>query len=383
MTGVQRRTFLAGLGAALAGGMGGSAGLAACSGAATAGGGFAGFSSFASQPKDLGVAFVRGMNLAHLHTRGWGYGSERSKVQAARLYDLGVRNVALNPFAYTRSLSRPEIEWGGDSTMTDDDLRAEVANLRGRGMDVTMKPHLWAWSFVAGKGNGDIALDPAGWTEWFRKYTQFAVHYATLAAQTGCSHYCVGLEYTSATRNNPGAWAKVADQCRKVFGGTLLYAANWYEEYEIFSDWDAFDLVGVNAYFPLVGNSVEGLVGSWQPHLDRIEKIARGKPVVFPEAGYRAVTAGTERPWDPGNSPLDLDVQERGYEALFRACSARAWFGGIWWWKWFTDLPGEGDLYVPAEMPAEAVLSGWFRAGVGAAGAASGAVNPVGPGATP
>lgn len=38
----------------------------------------------------------------------------------------------------------------------------------------------------------------------------------------------------------------------------------------------------------------------------------------------------------------------------------RAWFKGVYWWKWFTDLPGEGDPFVPADLPAEAVLKGWY-----------------------
>ncbi len=315
-----------------------------------------------SSPRPLGPAFVRGMNLAHLHQRGWGYGSDRSKAQANRLYELGVRDVALNPFAYTRSLSRPEVSYGGDPTMTDDDLRAEVRNLRDLGLAVTMKPHLWAWQFMAGKGNGDIELDAAGWKVWFERYTEFAVHYARVAADTGCATYCAGLEYTSASRHNPGAWANVAKAIRAVFPGRLMYAANWYEEYELFADWDAYDLVGVNAYFPLTGNTVESLVESWKPHLDNIERAAGGRPVVFPECGYRAVALGTEKPWDPGSGPADPAVQARGYEALFRACSARPWFAGAWWWKWFTDLPGEEDLYVPAGMPAEDILRGWFSA---------------------
>jgi hypothetical protein len=225
-----------------------------------------------------------------------------------------------------------------------------------------MKPHLWANSFWIGKGNGDIELDAAGWRLWFERYTAFAVHYAKLAAKAGCSHHCVGLEYTSATRANPGAWARVAEACRAVFPGKLLYAANWFEEYELFRDWDAFDMVGINAYFPVPGATVEEMVAQWTPHLDRIEAVARGRTVVFPEAGYRAVAAGAEKPWDPGDSPVNATVQARAYEALFRACTARPWFGGLWWWKWFTDLPGEGDLYVPADMPAEAVLKGWFSA---------------------
>ncbi len=348
--GVHRRELVGGLGASLVTG--------GCSSASPQGTGAA----VSSAPRQLGADFVRGMNLAHLHQRGWGYGSERSRVQARRLVALGVRDVALNPFAYTKSLSRPEVNYGGDPTMTDDDVRQEVRNLRDLGVEVTMKPHLWAWSFMAGKGNGDIVLDAAGWRTWFERYTEFALHYARIAAETGCKHYCAGLEYTSATRDNPGAWAKVATEIRKVFPGTLLYAANWYEEYEIFSDWDAYDLVGVNAYFPLQGSTVESLVASWAPHLDAIERAARGRDVVFPECGYRAVALGTEKPWDPGSGPADPLVQARGYEALYRACAARTWFKGCWWWKWFTDLPGEDDPYVPADQPAESILKGWLTA---------------------
>lgn len=313
-------------------------------------------------PRALGPEFIRGMNVAHLHRRGWGYGSDRARAQAARLQGLGVTHIALNPFAYMPSLSAPEIEFGGDDSLTDDDLRAEVAHLRERGLAVTLKPHIWSWSFMAGQGNGDIELDAVGWARWFDNYTRWAVHNARLAGTSGCTHLCVGLEFTSASRNNPGAWAKVAAACREHFSGTLLYAANWYEEYQLFADWHAFDLVGVNAYFPLQGDTVESLVDSWTPHLDALAAVAKGRPVVFPECGYRAVVGSTERPWEQGGGSPDPAAQARGYEALLRAASARPWFRGAWWWKWFTDLPGEGDPFVPADQPAEAVLRAWNTA---------------------
>lgn len=300
------------------------------------------------------------MNLAHLHRRGWGYGSERAAAQVTRLRALGVTHLALNPFAYTRSLRSPDLEWGNDPTLTDDDLRRQVDQAHAAGMKVMMKPHLWSWAFLDGSGNGDLELDAPGWARWFERYTAYAVHNAALAQAAGCESFCVGLEYASATRENPGAWAEVARACRTVFRGSLLYAANWYEEYERFADWDAFDLVGVDACFPLAGTTVDELVASWGPHLDRIERVARGKPVVFPEAGYRAIAGATEEPWASKRGAPDPDLQGRAYEALLRACSARPWFQGVYWWKWFTDLPGEGDPYVPADGPAEAVLRGWF-----------------------
>jgi len=330
--------------------------------------------AWAPSPVPLPDDFHRGVNFAHLHRRGLGYGSDRALAQVRRLRADGVNALALNPFAYTRSLTTPDIQWGGDETLTDDDLARQADQIHGEGMRVLMKPHLWSWAFMSGSGNMDIRLDGPGWKEWFEKYTAYAVHYAEIAQRTGCESLCVGLEYTSASRENPGAWAAVAQACRQVYRGPLVYAANWYEEFEIFADWDAFDLIGVNAYFPLsagdgseADTTVDALTAAWKPHLDKIEAIAKGKPVIFPEAGYRAVAAATDRPWEEGKGGPDPALQARAYEALLRASTARPWFRGIYWWKWFTDLPGEGDPYVPADQPAERVMAQWF-----------GATSPVG-----
>lgn len=341
---IRRREFLGGLGA-----------LAACGRAQPS------VPELFSEPRPLGTAFQRGMNFAHLHRDGFGYGSDRARRQAERLFGLGVRQVALNPFGYMRSSSSPEVHWGGDSTLTDANLIQQIGQLQALGMEVMLKPHIWAWSYLTGSGNMDIRFDAEGWKRWFASYTAFAVHYAQLAEQTGCACLCIGLEFTGASKANPGAWAGVAAECRKIYGGKLGYAANWYEEFEVFADWDAFDWMGVNAYFPLAGSSVEELAASWKPHLDRIEAVAKGRPVLFPEAGYRAVDDATTTPWNADGAP-DEGLQARAYEALFRACTERPWFRGVYWWKWFTDLPGEGDSFVPADRPAERVMAAWYGA---------------------
>jgi hypothetical protein len=314
---------------------------------------------WASRPVPLADTFVRGVNFAHQHARGHGYGSDRAAAQLDALGALGVRALALNPFAYTPSLSSPDIRWGGDPTMTDDDLRRQVEQAHARGMRVLMKPHLWSHAFWTGAGNPDIELDAAGWARWFEAYTAYVVHYATLAAETGCAGVCVGLEYTKATLANPGAWAAVASAVRAVFPGSLCYAANWYEEYTKFTDWDAFDCVGINGYFPLQGHTVDELTAAWAPHLDAIAAATKGRRVIFCEAGYRAVAGATEKPWEEVSGAADPDLQARAYEALLRATTARPWFEGIYWWKWFTDTDGEGDAFVP-QAPAQAVLAAWF-----------------------
>jgi hypothetical protein len=300
---------------------------------------------------------VRGFNLAHQHRRGSGYGSDAAAAALDELATLGVRDVALNPFAYTPTLGSADIRWGGDPTLTDDDLRRQVAQAQARGMRVMMKPHLWSGSFWTGAGNPDIAVD--GWEAWFDAWTRYVLHHAALAQETGCDRLCVGLEFTKATAANPGAWAEVARACRGVFKGTLCYGANWYEEYSVFADWDALDCVGIDAYFPLTGRTVEELERAWDGHFDTIAHAVGGRRVVFPEAGYRAIAGATDKPWEETSGAPDPELQARAYEALLRAGSRRPWFEGVYWWKWFTAAGPDVDSFVPGE-PARAVLRAWF-----------------------
>lgn len=315
---------------------------------------------WAPAPRPLPEGFLRGVNFAHQHRRGAGYGSERAAQELDTLRSLGIRDLALNPFAYTPSLASADIRWGGDPTLTDDDLRRQVEQAQARGMRVLMKPHLWSGSFWAGSGNPDIELDAAGWGRWFEAWTAYVVHHARLAQETGCGALCVGLELTGATVENPGAWAAVARACRQEFKGPVYYSANWYDEYARFTDWGAFDCIGLSAYFPLVGDTVGELQASWDAHFDAIAAVAAGRPVIFLEAGCRAVAGATERPWEARDGEADADLQGRAYEALLRAGSARSWLRGVYWWKWFTAPEPDTDAFVPGPR-AQEVLRAWFR----------------------
>ncbi len=321
---------------------------------------------FDPRPVALPHGFQAGMSLAHLHRRGQGYGSQASRVQLARLRGLGLTHVVLTPFGYLSSLTGTRIVFGGelDPTLTDADLVAEMAQARQAGLRVVVKPHLWARAFSGGQvSRQDVR--PEEWGAWFRAYEAFIVHYAKLAGVAGADCLVVGLEYLKATQEAPGAWAGVARACRQVFGGRLTYAANWYAEVEVFQDWGAFDAIGVNAYYPLSDApdpSIAQLRAGWQPHLDRLQALSvrSRKPVLFCETGLRAVRGAAARPWDQGLSgSADPGLQARGYEALLRSIAGRSWLEGVWWWKWFTDEPGEPDPYCPRGKPAEGVLAAW------------------------
>ena len=307
-----------------------------------------------------------GFNLAHLHRQGFGYGSDRSKAQLERLRDLGVTHVALTPFAGLKDLSSAEIHLSSDPTLTDDHLLREAENARALGLAVTMKPHIWSWQFwKLGRSRQDI--DPDDIQAWEAAYTRFAVHYATLAQQMDAALFCVGLEYLQVTKKHPGLWGRVADACRDVFDGPLTYAANWWEEAEAFADWSHFDLIGVNAYYPLSKAEDPGLtelIEGWQPHIASLCELAsrHDRPIVLCEAGLRAISGAAEKPWEHGGGGTpDPELQARAYLALLRAFSDQPWWRGVYWWKWFTDHDArEQDPYSPMGQPAEKVLRAWW-----------------------
>lgn len=307
-----------------------------------------------------------GFNLAHLHREGFGYGSERSRAQLVRLVELGVTHVALTPFAGLRDLTSSAITMSGDKTLTDEHLVREAENARALGLAVTMKPHIWSWQFwTMGKSRQDIV--PADIVAWEKAYTAFAVHYAKVAERCGAVLYCVGLEYLAVTKAHPGLWGRVADACREHFSGQLTYAANWWEEAEAFADWKAFDLIGVNAYYPLSGAKDPGvsqLIDGWRPHVDALCDLSttHDRPVLLCEAGLRAIQGAAEKPWEHGDGGTpDGELQGRAYLALLRAFADQPWWKGVYWWKWFTDHDArESDPYSPMGQPAEKVLRAWW-----------------------
>lgn len=318
------------------------------------------------QPLALPARFHRGIGYAHLHNRRVGYGSETSRAQLQILAALGVTHVALMPFAYMPSLEQPTLRWGGDRSMPDDALVAEAEAIRALGMVPVLKPHIWAG---AGGFPGDMQMaSTAAWQEWFAVYGRFIEEQAVLAQRMNAGLFCLGTECTHASLQNPGAWAALAQRVRGLYSGPLTYAANWYQEIEGFTDWDAFDFIGVNAYFPLSERSdptLQELMDGWTPHLDMLDRIAArfARPILFTEAGYEAIRGAATRPWNAGRGRSDEALQARAYEALLRSCAVKPWFEGVYWWKWFTGGRDNGmdeSDFVPQGREAERVLRRWF-----------------------
>jgi len=106
------------------------------------------------------------------------------------------------------------------------------------------------------------------------------------------------------------AWRELIERTRELYAGELTFAAN-FDQYEQVGFWDALDLIGINAYFPLreewsadaVGAAARGtLAAGWRRVLSEID-LFRGRSgllghdVLFTELGYVRRENCSFRPW--------------------------------------------------------------------------------------
>jgi hypothetical protein len=93
-----------------------------------------------------------------------------------------------------------------------------------------------------------------------------------------------------------------------------------------------------------------------------VSAVAQTSGVHGAELSERRVL-GVETVGDPGDAPVNLQVQADAYAAFFETVWRQPWFGGVYWWKWFSD-PDDGGTenndYTPRRKPAELVLQQYF-----------------------
>lgn len=281
-----------------------------------------------------------GVSVAHLHRRGVGYGSDACHEQLIRLKALGARWVALNDFAYMRSISSPQVVSRRDGSLTEADLTKTIQDAHAAGLKVMLKPHLWSREFYQGKWHGDIAMtSEADWDEFFRQYGDYILQQARVAQATKAEALCIGLEYVQASKQE-ARWRKLIAEVRKVYDGHLTYSAA-FAEWKDVKFWDALDSVGISAYFPIAKNDNPNdaeIRAGWDQVYRQLEDFHKqtDKPLWFLELGYtRCVTAGRQ-PWSYEVTVPDEACQARLIRVALEEAQKRPYIKGVFLWKWFS-----------------------------------------------
>lgn len=217
-------------------------------------------------------------------------------------------------------------------------------------------------------------INPPDWSDWWASYTDFILHYATLAAEHDVDVFIVGSELISTERQED-RWRELiaavrrldreildrqfrdhlkarhpdwkADQWRDAYGIAsidaftasqaaslapeleaqyrafvderrmlLSYSSNW-DHYTVPKFWDALDAVGMTSYYNLNPLGVddptlETLMDAWAPIRDEIAAWQRevNKPILFMEVGWPSQDGCSIEPWNYYRSTT-LDLVEQ------------------------------------------------------------------------
>lgn len=293
------------------------------------------------------AAEVRGMTIS-TRTMGSEWGSDGFEAELDRLQALGVNWVAIHPYAGIR----------GDGTVrfTEHDpddppayLARPIAAAHARGMRILVKPHLAYWGSPF-SWRGEIRFeDEAADARFWSGLRAWTVNLAEVTRAADA--FVVGTELELQVARE-AEWRGLIAEVRAVTDAHLTYSANW-DGVERVPFWDALDVIGVQAYFPLVADagpdgipSSGDLRAAWEPHLARLEALSErtGRDVFFAELGYDRSETTHERPWIGAPrrttpSAAAVTLQLRCLDVAFDVFEEQAdWLHGGFLWKWF--VPG-------------------------------------------
>jgi Glycoside Hydrolase Family 113 len=303
---------------------------------------------------------VRGITLS-THRAGQEWGSDQIIPTFERISETGANWVAVHPYAWIS----PEGEvrtrgfGGGEAPAW---VTRPIKEAHRQGLKILIKPHLGYW----GSGfswRGEIRFDSEErWERFFNTYTQWMRVLA--AAAKDADAFCVGTEL-DATLEREAQWRECIATVRDLTDAPLTYAANW-AEFERVPFWDALDVIGIQAYFPITDVADPGedeLRVGWEALLARLREYSRqhGRPLVFTEIGYNRNWRAASRPWSyEVDGPEAEPLQARCLRVALEAIESEPAILGSFLWKWFPEPHPVGrnfQLAVPAML--ESIRSVW------------------------
>lgn len=241
----------------------------------------------------------------------------------------GANFIILVPNGLQDTPQSEEIDFHGMAALDDDELEEMIAYAKSLGLRVALKPTVncknGTWRAHINFFDIDVICEPK-WSNWFKAYTEFQIHYARLAERCGCEMFIAGCEMVQAERRE-AEWRKLIADIREVYHGLVSYNTDKYQEEHVLW-WDCVDVISSSGYYP---------IKQWEEQLDRIEKVVQkfGKPFFFAEAGCMSVAGSNQV---PNNWSVKGDWDEQGqadwYEDMFLACQKRSWVGGFAIWDW-------------------------------------------------
>ena len=322
------------------------------------------YPSTAQIPKQHGYSFAAWWNGV--------YSDPNADRALAEMRQMGVAWVSIVVTQYQDTIHSKTIG-PTEGTPTDADVRHAIRTAHALGMKVMLKPHVDLWN-DPDHWRGEIGpgCSAADWAQWFDSYRAFITHNAALAESEGVEQFSVGVELKT-TEARETEWRATIAAVRGQFDGVLTYAGDWTSATGI-GWWDALDLIGVDAYYPLAdaGNNnptAAQIAAAWAPGMSELAGLSAAegdKPIIFTEIGYRSQDGAAQHPWEwQSGGAVDTAEQALLYRVTFEQVYDEPWFAGFYWWSW-DAVPYQGgpcdNGYTVHDKPAEDVVRLWYGA---------------------
>ena len=253
------------------------------------------------------VGFVKGYTWGWVGSRG-SYLGDRPAESMRLLADTGSQWVCIGFVGHQPTRNTPEIRFAESdpSMVTDDEIRHAVKLARDNHLKVILKPVIdpadGQWRGTIEFKTTDGKTDDAAWEKWWKAYETFMLHYAAIAQTEKCELLCIGCEMHTTERFE-SQWRAVIGKIRKAYSGPLIYDTNWGDEEKV-AWWDAVDIIGISAYYPVStkdDTSLAHMITAWEKIRDRLRKLAAA-PTVRSSSSRLVFAAPAPRPPCRGTS---------------------------------------------------------------------------------
>jgi hypothetical protein len=287
--------------------------------------------------------------------------------------DISADWIAVVPYGYTPK-NQPVVmfdvsqwQWWGERP---EGIKETIKLAKEKGLKVLLKPQVWGHGWWTGDYHFDSEAD---WKKWEKDFATYTMYYAKLATEFNVDLFCFATEFKTSISLRSDFWLTLIDQIKKEYSGPLTYAANW-DNFTDIPFWERLDVVGINAYFPLLANQTPEtpkLIEAWKPHKKTIATFYAKiqKPILFTEYGYLSVDGCGFNTWDLEGKIKQLSVnqqaQANALEALYQSFWNESYWQGGFLWKWFPNMEGHEGYpekdYTPQGKIAEQTVRSWFK----------------------
>lgn len=344
--------------------------------------------SLASLPEHRPPAsyeIVRGIILS-THTDGRDWGGDGAVSSLRDIRQLGAGWVAIHPYARIGDTGDVQ-SWQLDAAQPPEWLSRPIREAHTLGLKILIVPHLAHWG-TRFAWRGQIGFEDAQqWDRFWTSYSDWIVRLAQICREA--DGFCVGSEL-DRTLEHPERWRALIARVRAATPAALTYASNW-TDFERVPFWDALDVIGIQAYFPLLDDDdphVAALAGAaavpeslaaldeaaldlalregWHTVLARLRPyaLAHHRPIVFTELGYNRAWSAPVTPWTYAvDGPEAERMQVACMRSALSAIAAEPWVLGAFLWKWF-PRPREVGRNFQLATPAmrKTIADAWQKA---------------------